>query len=64
VSELPDIPNYLEPCIDNIFFRKVVLGEPVIESVLAEAVYRSDVALLLGLSSNLFYLTIVRCITS
>jgi len=61
VSELPVIPNYLEPCIANVFFHKVVLGELVIDSVLAETVCRSGVALQLGLSSNLFYCIIVWC---
>jgi len=37
-QELPVIPNYLEPCIANIFFHKVVLGELVIDSVLAQTV--------------------------
>jgi len=59
MSELPIIPNYLEPCIANIFFHKVVLGELVIESVVANTVCRSGVALQLGLSSNLFYYIIV-----
>lgn len=59
MSELPITPNYLEPCIANVFFHKVVLGELVIDSVLEETVCRSGVALQLGLSGNLFYYIIV-----
>jgi hypothetical protein len=59
MSELSIIPNYLEPCIANIFFHKVVLGELVIESVLAKTVCRSGVALQLDLPSNLYYSVIV-----
>jgi len=36
MSELPIIPNFLEPCIANVFFHKVVLGELVIQPVLAK----------------------------
>jgi hypothetical protein len=59
MSKLPVIPNYLEPYIASGFFNKVVLGELVIESVLVKTVSSSDVALLLGLSSNLFYFIMV-----
>jgi hypothetical protein len=44
MSELPVIPNYLEPCIASRFFHKNVLDELVIESLLAKSVSSRDVA--------------------